>query len=235
MIKTAIYTDIGGRSCNEDSARVREWAGSVLAVVADGLGGHGGGDRASALAADTLKDGWDGSVATVTLEQLIRRAHNAILPMQTRQCQMKTTIVALTVRPGFAAWAHAGDSRLYHFSNGRLVFQSKDHSASQIAVSLGQITTAQIRFHEDRSRVFRALGQNGPLTVEAHDEALTPGSHVWLLCTDGFWEYVLEEEMQADLAVSADPEEWLARMSRRLQARAPADNDNNTAVAVWLD
>lgn len=235
MLRTAIYTDIGGRSCNEDSARVRTWAGSTLAIVADGLGGHGGGDRASALAADTLRDGWDGSVATETLERLIRQAHEAILPMQTRQCQMKTTIVALTVRPDLAAWAHVGDSRLYHFFNGQLVFQSKDHSASQIAVALGQITPAQIRFHEDRSRIFRALGQTGALTVETHDEALAPGSHAWLLCTDGFWEYVYEEEMQADLALAVSPEDWLARMSRRLKFRAQADNDNNTAVAVWLN
>lgn len=234
MLKTAIYTNPGGRESNEDSARVRQWAGSVCAVVADGLGGHGGGDRASALAADLVSEDWDGSIATETLSRLIQQAHEAILPMQTRRCAMKTTIVALTARPDLAAWAHVGDSRLYHFVDGRLVFQTKDHSASQIAVVLGQITPAQIRFHEDRNRVFRALGQDGPLNVEVHEEPLSAGFHAWLLCTDGFWEYVLEEEMQADLAVSKSPEQWLDRMSQRLKKRAKPDNDNNTAVAVWF-
>lgn len=235
MLKTAIYTDIGGRSCNEDSARVRQWADATCAVVADGLGGHGGGDKASALAADVLISGWDGSIATETLDQLIHKAHEAILPLQTRQCPMKTTMVALTVRPGLAAWAHVGDSRLYHFAGGQLVFQTKDHSASQIAVALGQITVDQIRFHEDRNRVFRAVGQSSPLSVETHEEPLAPGFHAWLLCTDGFWEYVLEPEMQADLAAASSPEQWLTLMSRRLQARAKPGNDNNTAVAVWLE
>ena len=147
---------------------------------------------------------------------------------------MKSTAVALMIANGRAAWAHVGDSRLYHFMNGSLVFQTRDHSASQIAVMLGDITVDQIRFHEDRNRVLRALGQDGSLNVEASEELLPPGDHAYLLCSDGFWEYVLEKEMEDDLRLASDPEDWLHRMRERLQARVPHDNDNNTAAAVWL-
>ena len=147
---------------------------------------------------------------------------------------MKTTITFLAVNGMKAAWAHVGDSRIYHFL-GRIVSRTRDHSASQIAVMLGTITEDQIRFHEDRNRVYRALGQDGELKVETHFEALSPGKHAFLLCTDGFWEFIVESEMEKDLRNAADPEEWLGLMRSRLTARVPSNNDNNSAAAAWVD
>ena len=235
MIATASYTDTGGRPHNEDTVRLAWQKGGLCLVVADGLGGHGGGGLASAAAAEVICGGWDGQVSEEALARLIQQAHQRVLSLQTRACAMKTTVTALEADGRQAAWAHAGDSRIYHFVNGTLVFQSRDHSASQIAVMLGTITPDQIRFHVDRSRVYRALGQDGELKVESHGEALAPGHHAFLLCSDGFWEYVCEEEMAEDLAAAASPEDWLARMRARLAARVPDNNDNNTAAAVWLD
>ena len=235
MIATASYTDTGGRPHNEDTVRLAWQKGGLCLVVADGLGGHGGGGLASAAAAEVICGGWDGQVSEEALARLIQQAHQRVLSLQTRACAMKTTVTALEADGRQAAWAHAGDSRIYHFVNGTLVFQSRDHSASQIAVMLGTITPDQIRFHVDRSRVYRALGQDGELKVESHCEALAPGHHAFLLCSDGFWEYVYEEEMAEDLAAAASPEDWLARMRARLATRVPDNNDNNTAAAVWLD
>ena len=236
MLQTASYTDIGGRPCNEDAVRqaARE-PDSLCLVGADGLGGHGGGSLASAAAADAICGGWDGSASPEGLKALVQTAHLAVRAIQTPACAMKSTVVALELSGNRAAWAHVGDSRLYCFCNGNLSFQTRDHSASQIAVLMGDITVDQIRFHEDRSRVLRALGQpDDPLTVEAAELELPPGRHAFLLCSDGFWEYVLEPEMAADLTCAADPADWLARMRARLSRRVPADNDNNTAAAVWI-
>lgn len=158
-----------------------------------------------------------------------------MLAAQTPTCQMKSTVVMLTIANGQAAWAHVGDSRLYRFHEGTLEFQTRDHSASQVAVLLGDITQDQIRFHEDRSRILRALGQEGEVKAEVGGMALQPGKYAFLLCTDGFWEYVLEPEMEEDLRAAANPEDWLARMRQRLAQRVPPDNDNNTAAAVWLE
>ena len=236
MLCTASYTDIGGRAENEDSVRqIRLGEDQLCLVVADGLGGHGGGAQASAAAADTICRGWRGAADPEDLKRLIWKGHEAVTAIQTPQCAMKSTVVALALAGNRAAWAHVGDSRLYHFVDGRLMFQTRDHSASQVAVLMGEITVDQIRFHEDRNRVLRALGQEGTPNVETGERALIPGRHAFLLCSDGFWEYVLEDEMAADLAGAADPLDWLARMRKRLISRVPADNDNNTAAAAWTD
>lgn len=236
MLQIASYTDIGGRSGNEDCVRCATAGSETLClVVADGLGGHGGGELASMTACRTICDGWEGRSSPAILTGLFQEAHRNITALQTAQCAMKSTAVTLTVVDGRIAWAHVGDSRLYHFYNGNLVFQTRDHSASQIAVMLGDITPDQIRFHEDRSRVLRALGQEGSLKVDAQEEPLAPGSHAFLLCTDGFWEYVLESEMETELQRASGPEEWLERMRSRLKQRIPENNDNNTAAAVWLE
>ena len=236
MLQTASYTDTGGRAVNEDSAlQARMGEDRICLVVADGLGGHGGGAQASAAAADTICREWRGEADPENLRGLVQKGHAAVTAIQTPRCAMKSTVVALELAGSRAAWAHVGDSRLYHFADGRLVFQTCDHSASQIAVLMGEITVDQIRFHEDRNRVLRALGQDGALTVDTGSEELCPGKHAFLLCTDGFWEYVLEDEMAADLAAAAGPLDWLIRMRSRLTARAPAGSDNNTAAAAWVD
>ena len=236
MLQIASYSETGGRPHNEDTVRsVLRGEDRLCLVVADGLGGHGGGEKASAAAAEVICQGWGGGADPEELERLIQEGHRKVLSLQTRQCAMKTTVTALALEPGRAVMAHVGDSRIYYFRNGGLAFQTRDHSAAQIGVMLGEITPDQIRFHEDRSRVLRALGQDGELKVDLREEALSPGRHAFLLCSDGFWEYVLEQEMVDDLAAAASPEEWLDRMRTRLSARAPEDNDNNTAAAVWAE
>lgn len=235
MIQIATYSDIGGRPGNEDTVRYREQEDRLCLVVADGLGGHGGGEQASSAAAEVICTGWTGGTDSDELKNLVLEANEKVLSLQTIRCAMKTTVTALTLEPGRAVWAHVGDSRIYHFYNGSLVFQTQDHSAAQIGVMLGEITPDQIRFHEDRSRVLRALGQDGELKVDLREEALSPGTHAFLLCSDGFWEYVLEQEMADDLSAASSPEDWLDRMRARLQERVDGDNDNNTAAAVWAE
>ncbi len=231
----ASYTDTGGRPYNEDTVAVQEQAdGRLCAVLADGLGGHGGGQIASRTAADAILSGWRGDATPALLSDLVQQAHREVLARQTPACKMKSTAVVLSLSPRDAVWAYVGDSRLYHFIDGRLHFQTRDHSASQIAVLLGQITPDQIRFHEDRSRIFRALGQENGLTVDAGTEALAAGRHSFLLCSDGFWEYVYEREMEQTLACAVSPQDWLDRMRKLLASRVRGDNDNNTAAAVWL-
>lgn len=235
MLDIASYTDIGGRARNEDTVRyITRGEDALCLVLADGLGGHGGGELASAAAAESICQGWDGTVNAERLKALVQDANRRVLAIQTPQCAMKTTITVLTLAGERAVWAHAGDSRLYYFHDGTLDFQTRDHSAAQLGVLLGDITLDQIRFHEDRSRVLRALGQDDELTVETGARELGGGTHAFLLCSDGFWEYVLEPEMEEDLAKAAGPEDWLERMRWRLKKRIPADSDNNTAAAVWV-
>jgi len=236
-LQTASCSFQGGREHNEDSVRVLERDGCCVAVVADGLGGHGGGEIASSVAAGVITEPF---MASPTLDAeairgLFALANLEVLKAQTPALKMKSTGVALFVKDGAACWGHVGDSRLYHFISGKLVAQTLDHSASQLAVLTGEITQEDIRHHEDRNRVLRAFGGGEDIKAEiAPAQTLNIGFHAFLLCTDGFWEYVFEPEMELDLAKSGTPRDWLRAMTQRLSGRAPKDNDNHSAAAVFI-
>ena len=177
LISYACYTDRGGRPCNEDTVEIcRQDSQRLCAVLADGLGGHGGGKAASSAAVQTILQGWQGKTSLGELRQLAEQANRQVLSLQTKSCRMKTTVVVLIVEGARWQWAYAGDSRLYHFVEGNLLWQTKDHSSSQIAVLLGQIAPEQIRFHEDRSRIYRALGQDEATQVDAGRRRFLLGS-----------------------------------------------------------
>lgn len=233
------YSDKGGREANEDTVGEREFddAGrkSVCVAVADGLGGHAGGDRASQVAVRTILDEWDPLTDENGLATIFEHANQAVCRVQTPMSDMRTTAVALSLANGRALWANAGDSRLYHFRNGELAFQTLDHSVPQMMVMLGQIESDQIRDHEDRARLTKALGQEGTLSCDVGMISISrDADDVFLLCTDGFWEFVLEEEMTSTLSEATSPSDWLGRMRALHDERAPVDCDNNSAVAVWL-
>ena len=236
MIISAQITSVGGRSRNEDTVWT-EWSPEgFLGIVADGLGGHGGGQIASREAAASFAEDYlqKRLLTREQFETAFEKAGKRVEKKQSPQCSMKTTSVILTVENRTARWAHTGDSRLYHFFENRLVSQTMDHSVSQMAVLMGEITPDQIRFHEDRNRVLRALGSENWEPTIAPAIPVDDGFHAFLLCTDGFWEYVYEKEMEETLRYAANPDEWLGRMEKLLLGRVKANNDNYTALAVFI-
>ena len=103
-------------------------------------------------------------------------------------------------------------------------------------VAAGEIIPEQIREHSDRNRLLRSVGEPGDIAATYLKEpAAVQSADVFLLCTDGFWESVLEGEMEADLDVANDPETWLAAMEQRIQNTAGGDYGNYTAMAVWVE
>ena len=238
QLSHSIYTAIGNRPDNQDSAQVGALGRSGLyAIVADGLGGHGGGRQASQIALNAL-------LSCQTLGRLpdaqditawIARANREILSTRLSPTQMKTTAVCLFLEKNRAIWAHIGDSRLYHFVNGELTDYTLDHSVCQVAVMLGEITRREIPGHPDRNRLLKVLGDE-TVTPEIHETViLSPGQHAFLLCSDGLWERLVEEEIQLDLHKSRTPGQWLDFLRRRAEKRKSTDVDNNTAIAVFLE
>ena len=238
--KSASISKAGGREENQDcfDSKVGKHAG--LWIVADGVGGHRGGAVASQTAVRAMLDSWHEGVDFIpqTIDELINTAQAAILNQQETDPQlssMRTTVVALYVAQNLALWGHVGDSRLYLYRDYALTFQTKDHSVPQAMVVAGEITQEQIRQHEDRNRLLRAVGNpEGVKPTITESPQLVRQGNVFLLCTDGFWEYVTEAEMAVDLVKSNTPIEWLGRMELRLIARAAANHDNYTAMAVFV-
>ena len=229
------YTNRGGRDHNEDSLRASAEQG--IFVLADGLGGHGHGEVASALAVDTL---FTGMARTEDLDEdgllrLFQDANDAILRQQAQpgREEMRTTAVALKLAEGQAVWGHIGDSRLYRFSGGELAGVTADHSVTYRKYLGGEISYMDVYHDDDRSRLLRVLGKE-PCRPEAGQAAVSPGD-AFLLCSDGFWEFVYNEEIQADLCRARTPEEWAEGMLLRHIRRTPPGSDNFSLITVFVE
>lgn len=238
MLLTSKYTDIGGREINEDSNGIFVKNGCICAVVADGVGGHGGGDKASRFAVAKINELYQNSSELLPREQIqswFQAINDEVCRHQTKECQMRTTLSVLFAGDGQCFWAYVGDSRIYHFIDGRVADMTVDHSVSQMAVFSGEIAQEQVRHHADRNKLVRSIGNADAVKVDISAvQNIQNGNHAFLLCSDGFWEYVLESEMEDALRTSENPIQWLDKMSNIVKAKAPKNSDNNTAVAVWI-
>ncbi len=238
MIFIAKYTDQGGRKTNEDSCDIFTKGNELCAVVADGLGSYGGGDAASMCAVKEIEKAYRQEAGEWSSERIYRclsQINTAVYQMQTPTCKMKTTIAVLFVSSTQCRWAHVGDTRIYHFVNNILKDMTLDHSVPQMAVLSGEITQAQIRYHKDRNKLLRALGYQTAIQIDISEPvSIEQDNHAFLLCSDGFWEYVEENEMVATLSEADNPVVWLNKMTVILRSRVPKNHDNNTAVAVWI-
>lgn len=233
------YTDTGSRMENEDSYSYETYGEErYCAVVADGLGGHKGGREASRIAVRHLASAWENTSRLPAAERLLERlnaANSEILAARQSADQMKSTVVALYLWGKQAIWIHIGDSRLYHYHDGCLIHYTNDHSVPQISVQMGELTRSQIPGHPDRGRLLRVLGTEELRPEFSGPVPLGPGQHAFLLCSDGFWEYLREEEIGLDLGKSESPKQWIDYLRWRGNKRKSADADNNTAIAVFLE
>lgn len=236
-ISVANITDPGGRKINDDTVCIYTERKKACAFVGDGLGGYAGGRQASQTAGEVMirSSQKKSMLLKENLLEAAVQAQESVCELQRNTSgNMKTTLVYLAVEGDSARWMHIGDSRLYQFYNGKLVCQTADHSVSQMAVLMGDITVEQIRFHEDRNRVLRALGGENAKAEVSDIMKISRGKTAFLLCTDGFWEYVYESEMEQTLQRSKTPEAWLQEMEKILLSRVASDNDNYSAAAVIL-
>ncbi len=237
---TEILSRPGGRERNEDHCGLASLESGACWVLADGLGGHGGGEIASDIAVETVLEAFQTTpdYSTESLLAYMEKAAEALRVQQSqdlRLAQMRTTAVVLISDYASARWSHIGDSRLYHLRQGSIAFQTHDHSVPQALCDAGKIAPEEIRFHPDRNRMLRALGNNSEAkpTVEQTPVAVTAGD-AFLLCSDGFWEYVTETEMEADFASCITPAQWLARMEQRLLKRVSDGHDNYSAIGIFV-
>lgn len=234
MIYTyATYSDIGKRTNNEDAFHVLQSGNSLVAIVADGLGGHANGEVASKIAAESIPQSLIGKMFDEDeMGYAILRANEAICKTNSSAC---TTIASIWIQDDSAIAAHVGDSRIYQFRNGKIVFQSEDHSIVQVAISLGELPKDACRNHKDRNKVYRVLGEeNETPKMDACELDILPGDR-FLLCSDGFWEPVTEEEMLSSLHDSPTPEIWLEAMTALVRKANNPKQDNNTAIVIFAN
>jgi len=230
---TATFTSPGGMSSNEDAVFLTQDNQRLVAIVADGLGAHGGGDIASAIATEVLYLALTiGHIDANAITACFAAANTAVLEKQEPGLEMRSTAVMLVLEEGYATFAHVGDSRGYAFRNGQIVRQTEDHSVSQMAVLRGDITPDQIRFDKNRNRLVYVLGMDSGTQEELTPLEPSIKGDAYLLCSDGFWEYIYENEMEMDLTRARNADEWISLMLTRVTARVPVKHDNLSAIAV---
>lgn len=242
MVRYASLTNQGGRELNEDSIGVAECRGRMCFVVADGLGGHDRGEVASRAAVDSVLADFSrrGSTDADALAEYFEAAQRKLLEMQGKRAGsggMLTTLNVLCVSEEGITGGHVGDTRTYYFHRGKMISRTIDHSVPQMLAAAGEIKESEIRGHVDRNRLLRAMGTNWSSPAYVISKTVMPDrGQAFLLCTDGFWELILEKQMMSALKKSGSPEEWLHVMENIVQKNGKnQDMDNYSAIAVWVN
>ncbi len=241
QLEVSVLSNPGGRERNEDACGFWTGGGGCFCVVSDGAGGHGGGDVASKLAVRMILNAFqDAPICTgVAIDAALRSAHAAIVGQQATRAELSgmratATVLAVDTVANTAVWGHVGDTRLYLFRDRHVIAQTKDHSVVQKMVDAGYLAPSAVRESLQRSRLFAALGHDEDFvaTVESVAHPLVAGD-VFLLCTDGFWEYIDEGAMAAALARTATAAQWLRDMEQDVVAHGGRGQDNFSALAIW--
>jgi serine/threonine protein phosphatase PrpC len=250
-------SDVGQiRELDEDSLFVMTLAptyesrtGPVLGLfaVADGMGGHAGGEVASRMALRVLADRVMRTIVLPALTgdlvledeilALLRQATMAAndtvyLTRQKRENDMGTTLTTVFIRDDRLFLAHVGDSRIYRWSADGLEQLTTDHSVIANMIAQGQAEPDELYTHPHRSIVYRSIGDKPLVDVESDMAPLAPGDRI-LLCCDGLWEMVRDDGIEDVLMQEADPQAACDLLVQR--ANAAGGEDNISAILVQVE
>jgi serine/threonine protein phosphatase PrpC len=237
-VEVASLTDVGcQRDNNEDSYLYWEPPNDQdfqrkgrLAVIADGMGGHEGGQEASRLAVETVRAVYDqaaGDDPQAALVESLTAAHTRIQDFAERHPVfqgMGTTCTATVLRGRQLYFAHVGDSRLYLVRDSRIMRLTRDHSYVGRLVESGIVRAEDAEKHPQRHILTAALGAGRELAVDGAEQglALEDGDDL-LLCTDGLWSVVTEEELENAVS-NKPPAECCKALVKLARKRGAPDN-----------
>ncbi|TVQ80676.1 MAG: Stp1/IreP family PP2C-type Ser/Thr phosphatase [Bradymonadales bacterium] len=235
-LRSCAISDVGRkRQKNEDSYLINDEL--RLFIVADGMGGHAGGEYASRIAITTIEE----SFKTASTEQLNfpeKLIESAIVEAGGKIVQkaeedralrgMGTTVVALCFSDKKAILGHVGDSRAYLFRDGILEQLTEDHSLVNEQVKSGLISAEEARNHQFKNIITRSLGVTAEVEVDLISKKLKAGD-VILLCSDGLSNLVELSEMEKELR---DRETVLATKAMVDLANKRGGDDNITTIVV---
>jgi protein phosphatase len=200
-----------------------------LLVVADGMGGHEGGQVASGIAVEMVRQTWisgTGDPASLLIAAL-GNANDAIQEYareHTELTGMGTTCTAVALIGDLLYYGHVGDTRLYLIRNGAIRRVTHDHSLVQRLVDSGAITAEEAESHPDRNVLVSALGMRGPVSVDVPDGGvpLEPGD-ILLVCTDGLHGLVSDAEL-LDAVTRSEPRQACQELVQLARDRGGPDN-----------
>jgi len=214
-----------------------------LFVVADGMGGHQEGEKASAITARTITSdiiktiylpmfSGDEDVEripiTEALVSAVQKANNEVIK---HVPEGGTTATIVTIIGDLAHFAHVGDSRAYLMTKNGVDQITRDHSLVQRLIELDQLTPEEAEDHPQKNVLYRALGQNETLEVDAMTRRLPANSRL-LICSDGLWGLVEERDIYEITMNTPDPQQACEKLIAK--ANAKGGIDNITAIVVKI-
>ncbi|MDO9235229.1 MAG: protein phosphatase 2C domain-containing protein [Aquabacterium sp.] len=242
QIEVASLSEVGARSHNEDDWRQGVSGTQVYAVLSDGAGGHSNGAMASDIVVRTATlalqrtSVFNAAVLEAAMEEANIVLNAGQQGFKSHQ-RMHATVVALWLdaQAGLALWAHVGDSRLYRIRQGMAQQLTSDDSVVQQMVDAGFIKPEDAKHHPRKNQLLAAMGseETPHVHVCGTPEALLDGD-AYLLCSDGWWDQLTPGDIERTLRASGDTQQWLAHMARIVAAANVPNQDNYTAVALWV-
>jgi serine/threonine protein phosphatase PrpC len=219
----------GGRDYNEDRTAIFERNGTVLLVVADGLGGHAGGDLASQTFIDAMGDSFTkatdkqlsnaDSFLTLSINYGHHTIHRRAVNQGFKVDSPKTTCVVCLIHDDVATWAHSGDSRLYHIRNRKILFTTEDH----VSRRLGRKNNTPI------NRCVGGLENPRPQISDPHEMEY---GDIFFIATDGAWAQFKPDDLH-DYVDPRHPGLGLDSLLQALENRNNAPSDNLSCVILF--
>lgn len=214
---------------------------AVLAVLADGMGGRTGGRMASDQVISTATHVFrdmseeDAGGLSALLKMIADEAHTVIrLSALSSEKEPHATFVALVIRRDYAIWAHAGDSRLYHFRSGKLLHQTADQTLSAYLRTQGRLKEAEEADRKYKHMLVNSLGlKKSPELVITEATDLQVGD-AFLLCSDGLWAYFADQEI-GDILLRGSPRQASDDLLRLARERARGMGDNLSMAIIKLE
>jgi serine/threonine protein phosphatase PrpC len=241
-LDSCVAQHIGDRHEQQDRAAVfphSRHKGMLMAVLADGMGGHSGGAMAAEQVMMKARENFESYAPSVeTPEELLRsvveEAHVVIkLTRFTTEQDPHSTACVLLMQSGRADWAHCGDSRIYHFRNDKRVACSQDHSLVGELIRQGRLDDEGAKTHPQRNLLLHCLGaQKEPVIDYGGTTELTDGDS-FLVCSDGLWAYFSDEEIGGVLSVYS-AREAAELFVKRARERGRPTGDNVSLIIIKL-
>ena len=222
-------TDVGKvRDHNEDTL----FAKHPLFAVFDGMGGHAAGEVASEIACEVVSSKLPNITNATQLGQAVEEANLAIIDAASNgrgKQGMGTTCTAAILEGENLSIAQVGDSRAYLLHDGKLQQLTRDHSYVAELVEQGQITKDYARVHPMRSKITRALGTDPNMVADLYEINVSSGDRL-LLCTDGLYSMITDDDIEHILSQTADPQ--IAADKLIEEACVWGGHDNVTVIVV---
>lgn len=238
-----IDSRIGGRKENQDAAGLKDTQLGFLIVVCDGMGGMQGGSIASQMAVHTILESVDTADKqtnpSMALIKAIRNANMAIIEEGQKNPNLQgmgTTVTALLITPYSAITAYVGDSRIYQLRKGKKIFRTFDHSMVFEMVKRKVISEEQARLSAQSNVIMKALGVKADLEVEVAERPYQKGDR-FILCTDGFWGAMPENDFIRHLSERKEINKILdstANVVESIGRSSESEYDNLTAAIIEM-